>query len=101
MSEQKIISRKEMEFIEAQKISCCVLGNCKGCPDEKVVCNQQTKIDLTKKVFKLVADKQLAETQLKELLSALYQRTEKPFTLERRDIIGLAEDYDIKEEELK
>lgn len=44
--------------------------------------------------------KQLAETQLKELLSALYQRTEKPFTLERKDIVELAKDYGMKESEL-
>ncbi len=45
---------------------------------------------------------QLATSQLKELLSALYQRTgEKGFTLYRKDIVELANDYGIKEEELK
>lgn len=52
-------------------------------------------------INRLKSEKQLAETQLKELLSAFYQRTEKPFTLERKDIVELAKDYGIKEEELK
>lgn len=53
-------------------------------------------------VNRLLSEKQLAETQLKELLSALYQRTgEKGFTLYRKDIVELAKDYGIKEEELK
>lgn len=52
-------------------------------------------------INRLKSEKQLAEIQLKELLSALYQRTEKPFTLERKDIVELAKDYGIKEEELK
>lgn len=53
--------------------------------------------DLTRK---LKEEKQLAETQLKELLSALYKRTEKPFTLERKDIVELAKDYNLKESDL-
>lgn len=46
---------------------------------------------------------QRAETQLRELLSALYRRTdeEQGFTLYRKDIVELAKDYGIKEEELK
>lgn len=46
-------------------------------------------------------EKQLAEIQLKELLSALYKQTEKPLTLERKDTVEIAKDYGIKEEELK
>lgn len=50
----------------------------------------------------LKLDKQRAETQLCELLSALYQRTgEKGFTIYRKDIVELANDYGVKEEELK
>lgn len=50
----------------------------------------------------LQSAKQQAETQLKELLSALYQRIgEQGFTLYRKDIAELAKDYGIKEEELK
>lgn len=50
----------------------------------------------------LQSTKQQAKTQLKELLSALYQRTgEQGFTLYRKDIVELAKDYGIKEEELK
>lgn len=46
-------------------------------------------------------DPKPAETQLKELLSALYQRTgEQGFTLYRKDIVELAKDYGVKEEEL-
>lgn len=50
----------------------------------------------------LEEDKQLAETQLKELLSALYQRTgEQGFAIYRKDVVELANDYGVKEEELK
>ncbi len=50
----------------------------------------------------LQSTKQRAETQLKELLSALYQRAgEQGFTIYRKDIIELANDYGVKEEELK
>lgn len=50
----------------------------------------------------LKSEKQFAKKQLKELLSALYKETGKalPFILERKDIIELAKDYGIKEEEL-
>ena len=44
--------------------------------------------------------KQLAETQLKELLSILYQGAEKPLTLERKDILKFAKDYGIAEYEI-
>lgn len=57
--------------------------------------------DLRAENARLKSAKQLAKTQLKELLSALYQRTEKPFTLERKDIVELAKDYGIREEKLK
>lgn len=47
-------------------------------------------------------EKQLAEIQFKELLSALYQKAgEKGFTLYCKDIVELAKDYGIKEKELK
>lgn len=50
----------------------------------------------------LKSEKQLAKTQLKELLLALYQRTgEQGFMIYRKDIIELAKDYGIKEEELR
>lgn len=51
----------------------------------------------------LKSAKQLAETQLKELLSALYQRADSKegFILYRKDIVKLANDYGYKEEELK
>ncbi len=54
-------------------------------------------------INRLKSAKQLVETQLKELLSALYQKTdsEQGFTLYRKDIVELAKDYGIKEEELK
>lgn len=60
--------------------------------------------DLRAENARLKSEKQLAEAQLKELLSALYQRTDnedKSFTIYRTDIVELAEDYGIKEEELK
>lgn len=60
------------------------------------------RMELRSYVGQLEADKQLAETQLKELLSALYQRIgEQGFTLYRKDIVELANDYGVKEEELK
>ena len=45
---------------------------------------------------------QLAQTQLKEFLLALYQRTggEQGFTLYRKDIVEIAKDYGIKERDL-
>lgn len=54
-------------------------------------------------INRLKSEKKLAETQLKDLLSALYRTSggEKGFTLYRKDIVELAEDYGIKEEELK
>lgn len=54
-------------------------------------------------ICRLKTAKQLAETQLKELLSVLYRETdgEKGFTLYRKDIVELANDYGIKEEDLK
>lgn len=69
--------------------------NCLACPyKEKIACKDKLRKDLLKCLN--------AETQLKELLSALYQRTdEQGFTLYRKDIVGLAKDYEIKEEELK
>lgn len=66
---------------------------------------------LKKENEKLKCEKELAEVHLKEILSALYQRTgeeeldglkrHKGFTLYRKDIVELAKDYGIKEGELK
>lgn len=90
-------------------LKCCSCGNkqgCNACPEER---NKNEVYSCTIHVSKVALDyinrlnseKHLAETRLKELLSALYRRTEKPFTLERKDIIELAKGYGIKEEELK
>ncbi len=60
--------------------------------------------DLRAENARLKSEKHLAETQLKEFLSALYQRTDnedKSFTIYRKDIVELAKDYRVKEEELK
>lgn len=49
-------------------------------------------------------EQQLAETQLRELLSALYKQTDnkdKSFTIYQSDIVKLVNDYGISEEELK
>ena len=73
---------------------------------EKILVSPMTvsmRMELHSYVGQLEADKQLAETQFIELLSALYQKTDdngKSFTLYRRDIVELANDYGIKEEEL-
>lgn len=67
-------------------------------------CNStQLAKDALDYINRLKSEKQTAKTQLKELLSALYQRTdsEQGFTLYRKDIVELAKDYGIKEEELK
>lgn len=84
-----------------QGLECCtshngiyVGVNCLACPyKDKIACKDKLRKDLLKCLN--------AETQLKELLSALYQRTgEKGFTIYRKDIVELANDYGIKEEEL-
>ena len=74
-------------------ISCPYFG--KGCT--------KLPLDALDYINRLNSAKQFAETQLTELLSALYQRTdsEQGFTLYRKDIVELANDYGIKEEELK
>lgn len=69
--------------------------------DEQYACTIELSKDTVAYINRLKSEKQLAETQLKELLSALYQKTGNPFTLERKDIVELAKDYGIKEEELK
>ncbi len=70
-------------------------NDCNGCPIENVsICNATVVIYLQNLAK--------SETQLRELLSALYQRTdEKGFMIYRKDIVELANDYGIKEEELK
>lgn len=64
---------------------------------------RQTAFNARVCIAGLKSERQLAETQLKELLSALYQRagSEQGFTLYSKDIVELAKDYGIKEEELK
>lgn len=50
------------------------------------------------------SEKQLAETQLRKLLSALYKLTDntwEAYELCRDDVVKLANDYGVKEEELK
>lgn len=61
------------------------------------------KMRLYSYVKQLKSEKQLAETQLKELLSALYKLTDnvwQAYELCRDDVLKLAKDYGIKEEEL-
>ena len=77
----------------------CVMDDhdhdCDDCPLNNIsVCNFDA-------VEHIRGIKKLAEKRLKELLSALYRRTEKPLSLERKDIVELAKDCGIKEEELK
>lgn len=84
-----------------QGIMCCTSSNTIysspkwiSCPyKEKVACRKDLREDLLKCLN--------AETTLKELLLSLYQRTEKPFTLERKDIAELAKEYGIREEKLR
>ncbi len=87
-----------------QGLECCTSHNaiyagarCLSCPyKEKIACKETLRKDLLKCLT--------AEAQLKELLSALYQRTDnkdKSFTIYQKDIVELANDYGIKEEELK
>ncbi len=85
-------------------IECCTShnaiyagANCSACPyKEKIACKETLRKDLLNCLT--------AETQLKELLSALYQRTgneDKAFTIYQNDVVELAKDYGIKEGELK
>lgn len=69
-------------------------ANCYCCPYFDGSCYHGLHRDALRYVKRLKA-------QFKELLSALYRRTEKEFTLERNDIVELAKDYGIKEEDLK
>lgn len=69
-------------------------NDCNGCPLENVFICNATVVMYLQNLAK-------SETQLRELLSALYRKTEEPFTLYRKDIVELAKDYGIKEEELK
>lgn len=89
--------------IEKALKSCGYNPKCGDCPyyGKDIRCGVILPKDALDYINRLKFEKQLAETQLKELLSALYRRTEKPFTLERKDIVELAKDYGIKEEELK
>lgn len=88
-------------------LECCSRTNdmdCEKCPllpQYGATCFETLPKAALAYVEQLKVGKQLAETQLKELLSALYQRTEKPFTLEQKDIVELAKDYGIREGELK
>lgn len=87
-----------------QWLECCTShnavyagANCIACPyKEKVACKGKLRKDLLNCLN--------AETQLKELLSALYKLTDnvwQAYELCRDDVLKLAKDYGIKEEELK
>lgn len=89
------------EQFESAKFHCFELGNCNECPldNEDIGCR-----DCIELFEQLNTAKQLAETQLKELLSALYRQTDNKdnsFTIYRDDVFEIAKDYGIKEEELK
>lgn len=100
---------KDKQIERALEYCACMHKNgCVKCPylylkNEQYACTIELSKDTHTYIIRLKSEKQLAETQLKELLSAMYQRTddEKGFTLYRRDIVELANDYGIKEEELK
>lgn len=70
-------------------------------------CENGYKQELFTARYDLGEEKQarkLAETQLRELLSALYKQTDnedKSFTLYQSDVVEIAKDYKITEEELK
>lgn len=82
-------------------MDCCDNEDCVHCPWKDfptcLVGESEKELRLLK------SEKKFAETQLKELLSALYRTSGgvMGFTLYRKDIVELAEDYGIKEEELK
>lgn len=97
MTERKF--DKEIE----QGLECCMHGAaaCVHCPYFSKGCIK-LPLDAFKYINHLKSAKQQSETQLKEFLSALYQKAgEKGFTLYCKDIVELAKDYGIKEEELK
>lgn len=75
----------------------CLARNCKTCPYHFNGCN-----DMFADFREYFLSLEKSKTQLREILSALYQRTgEQGFTLYRKDIVEPANDYGIKEEELK
>lgn len=86
-------------------IDCCYTRNqdCRICPYSKdKFCKEQLLSEISDFINDLEFCKTQVETQLKELLSVLYQRTdEKGFTIYRKDIVGIAKDYGYGEEELK
>ena len=97
------MTEKEIE----NSLRCCIENECANCsyynPKEQYSYHcERLKEDILKYITDLKSEKQCAETQLTELLSAWYQRTdsEQGFTLYRKDIVELANDYGIKEEEL-
>lgn len=79
---------------------------CNECP---LGCNSDNRrsylvaLDTLNYITQLKIDKLRAETQLRELLSALYKQTDnknKSFTIYQSDIVELAKDYGIKEGDL-
>lgn len=73
-------------------------------PKEELRYEQLKGENILAYISRLKSAKQTAETQLRELLSALYRQTDnkdKSFTLYQSDVVELANDYGIKEEELK
>lgn len=94
-----------------QGLECCAklpCSDCENCPYEEIECKQgllEDSLDcinnLEDRILGIKKAYTIQARQLKELLSALYQRTgEQGFTLYRKDIVELAKDYGIKEEEL-
>lgn len=93
------------EQIEIALACCKANSKCEECPyyDSDIRCGVALPIDAHAYINRLKSERQLAETQLKELLSVLYQRTVKEngcFVVFRKDIVELAKDYGIKESNL-
>ena len=78
-------------------LDCCYTHNqdCRICPYNKdKFCKQQLLSEISDFINDLEFCKERAETQLRELLSALYHRTgEQGFMIYWKDIIELAKDY--------
>lgn len=93
-------------------LECCACKNKQGCTVCPMLRNKNRVYSCTIHVSngalgyinRLKSEKQLAETRLKELLSALFKLTDnvwQAYDICRDDVIKFAKDYGIKEEELK
>lgn len=87
-------------------VLCCANDKCEQCPYmtnrnfEQYSC-ETFEANFKRYINRLKSEKQLAETKLKNLLSALYKLVDnkwEDYDLTKDDVIKLEKDYGIKEE---